>query len=173
MQKMSLCEKVGNFVYAFLFVMVVLSGAYFSFIKYNKPTIMFQNHLDHTSYKIFPWSGPAQQQTSKSNPLWLLVHILDAYFHVILTGLVYFTQRSENNQTLFVISHFVFVGIIAMNLRHAGNQSEFNAIVFNGLPLLTAMLTFDPNNKVWWKSLIYFVAVSSAIMFETGMYLMR
>jgi len=173
MQNGSFFVVLGDLVYKLLFVMVVFSGAYFSFVKSNKPEIMYQNYLDHTSYKIFPWSEPSQQQMSKSNPLWLLIHILDAYFHVILTGLVYFTRRSGNNQTLFKISHYVFIGIIAINLQHAGNQSLFKAIVFNGIPWLTAILTFDQNNKVWWKSLIYFVAVSSAIMFETGMYLTR
>ena len=173
MQKASLYAMLGDLVYKLVFVMVVLSGAYFSFVKCNKPEIMYQNYLDHTHYKIFPWSEPSQQQMSKSNPLWLLIHILDAYLHVVLTGLVYFTRRTSNNQTLFKISHYVFIGIIAINLQHAGNQPILKAILFNGIPWLTAILTFDPTNRVWWKSLIYFIAVSSAILFETGMYLTR
>ena len=173
MQKASLYAMLGDLVYKLLFVMVVLSGAYFSFVKCSKPEIMYQNYLDHTHYKIFPWSEPSQQQMSKSNPLWLLIHILDAYLHVVLTGLVYFTRRTSNNQTLFKISHYVFIGIIAINLQHAGNQPILKAILFNGIPWLTAILTFDPTNRVWWKSLIYFIAVSSAILFETGMYLTR
>lgn len=164
-------EKLGNVVYAVLFGLVVLSGAYFSFIHCNKPAIMYQNYLDRTSYKIFPYSEPKDQQTSKSFPLWLLVHVFDAYFHVILTGLVYFTQRSGDDQTLFTLSHYFFVVLIAINIWHAGNEPWQKAVVFNGVPTLTAVLTFDPQNKVWWKSLIYLVAVSSAILFETGMYL--
>ena len=166
-------QGLGNLTYTVLFVVVVLAGAYFSFVGYNKPAIMYKNYLDHTPYKIFPYSKPKDQQTSKSNPLWLIAHIFTAYFHVVLTGYVYFTQNRGDDQLLFTTSHYFFVSLIAINIWHAGNEPWTKAVIFNGVPWLMAILTFDSQNRVLWKSLIYLVAVSSAILFEIGMNLIK
>jgi hypothetical protein len=166
-------EQLGRTLYVIIFSLVVFSGLYFSFVYCNKPAIMYKNYLDHTPYKIFPYSKPKDQQTSKSHPLWLFVHVLDAYFHVVLTGLVYFFDRRGEYTNWFRFSHYLFISLIAVNLQHAGDfpSWDWHALAFNGAPWLLSIMTFDPNNKIWWKSLLYLIATSSAILFETGMYL--
>lgn len=175
MLKTSFLETLGRILYAVIFALVAFSGLYFSFIYCNKPVVMYQNYLDKTNYKIFPYSEPKDQQTSKSHPLWLLFHIFDAYFHVVLTGLVYYTYRQGDSTTLFRFSHYLFIFTIAINLQHAGDfpSWDWHALAFNGAPWLLSILTFDPQNKVWWKSLLYLICISSAILFETAMKMTR
>lgn len=164
--------NTNDIIYKALFFVAIYAGYYFNFDLNNKPAIMYNDYLQNKSYTFFPWDKPENQLVSQSSHIWLIVHVFDAMFHVLLTGAVYL-KRHPSDVPLFRMSHILFVTLIGVNLLHAGNLPPWKALIFNGIPWIIAILTFDAYNRVWWKSLIYFIAISSAIYFELFRYMMR
>ena len=152
----------------FVFVIGVLGAALY--LEPYKFGIMYERSIDHLSYVIFPWSQSGQK--SASTPLWLMVHLASALSHLLLSGYM-LLRYNKKLATVWDFSHTVFSVMIAMNINHFGEAPLVKAMVINGIPLLIAMVTFDKYNESWWKSCVYFLVISSPVVLETGMYLMR
>jgi hypothetical protein len=125
-----------------------------------------------TPYKIMPWSDPKNQIVSKSNPLWLLVHLLLAVAHTIVTykRIKLIQQRRKNKflDSLFNALHYVFIAFVFIN--------SFN---FVGLPVPVALLVnfgtsallqlfkshYEKSNDeklMYW----YYVVLTSPVLFQ-------
>lgn len=151
-----------------VFVLGVLASALY--LEPYKFGVMYERFLDHLSYIIFPWSQTGQK--SGSTPLWLMIHLASALSHLLLSGYM-FLNYNKNLATVWDWSNTFFAAMIIMNLNHFGEASLPVAMAANGIPLLIALLTFDKEQTVWWKGLVYFLAISSPVVLETVLYLRR
>jgi hypothetical protein len=150
-----------------LAVGVALAALYFEPYKFK----IMQNHIcDQKPYEIFPWSKDPQD--SGSSPVWLIIHLATALFHLLLSAYMFLRYNYEL-RNLYEFSHVVFSVFIMTNLYHFGEYNPYVAMVINGVPLFVALVTFDKKQESWWMSLWYFLAIASPVVFETVMYLRR
>lgn len=155
--------------YTVVFV-VVFAGLYFEPYKFQ---IFHERMIDHKPYEFFYWAR--NKITSLSDPTWLTIHLASALSHILFSAYMFLWYNKKLFE-LYRFSHLFFCFVIIMNLNHAGDLDPYKAMLFNGAPLLVAILTFDyepvdKEQKSWLKNLAYFVSVSSAIIFETVKYM--
>ena len=154
--------------FAFILVLSIICAALY--LEPYKFWVMYMRSLDHLSYIIFPWSDPGQK--SASDPVWLIIHLVSALSHLFLSGIM-FLNYNKNLATLWNWSNTFFAAIIITNLTHFGEASIDVAMLANGIPLLIALFSFDKEQKVWWKGLVYFLAISSPVVLEIVLYLRK
>jgi hypothetical protein len=153
--------KTSFFVYAFfVFALALL-------LNFNKFSLFIQS--SHTKpYKIFPWQDPADQQVSKSQPGWLWIHVATALSRLFITLLLMSGNRAiVQNPTLRELDsvvHYMFFGLIVLNMHNFGQASTFVAITLNGIPSLIGFLAFYWKSK--YRNILYFCAISSPVIFE-------
>ena len=137
--------------------------------------------LEGGIYRIFPWQFNGQ--ISSSPLIWLLIHVVTALNHLGLSIAVIYS-RNESITRLHTISHRFFCGWVAVNIHHFGEASLGKALLGNGIPLLTMILTFNEMSLLRWlfreHSLIvtykwlgpwiYLLALSSAPLLEAILY---
>lgn len=125
----------------------------FSLYKYD---IMADCLLHTRTYKIFPWSTDAQ--VSNSHIGWLFIHLTSALFHVVITGF-YMATRSGYN--VFIVSHYIFMFIIIINIWHFLQYNFVAAISINMIPLLIMSLSVRYDYMIF-----YFLSLLSPVIIE-------
>ena len=133
-------------------------------LNYYKPFEMFYEYMHNIQYKIFPWQEVGQK--SSSNPIWLIFHVITAFVHVVLSFFRFYPDYRKNIKQYHMYSHILFVSLIIMNIEHFGEFDLKGALMFNGIPLLIAIVSFSMNDNVTFWDTIYFLAVTSPILFE-------
>lgn len=116
----------------------------------------------NANYTIFPWMKNGQ--VSSSSPVWLLAHMHVALLHIVLTAL-WILNFPQND--LHAISHWLFTGMIIMNIHHFGEAPWYIAILANGLPLSVMSLIYE--YKPTYK-FMYLLALISPVLFEVALY---
>lgn len=133
-------------------------------LNYYKPFEMFNDYMHNIQYKIFPWQEVGQK--SSSSLIWLIFHVVTAVLHVVLSFLRFYPDYITNIKKYHMYSHVLFVLLIITNIEHFGEFDLKGALMFNGVPLLIAVVSFSMNDNVTIWDTIYFLAVTSPILFE-------
>ena len=133
-------------------------------LEYYKFELMSGCAEEERRYPVFPHSE--QPQLSASSPIWLIVHLASALFHL---SLAYLRLMGKNPilEMLFPVSHYIFCTLIAINVHHFGEFSLPIALTANGTPLLFAHIAYLSSTKRsgGWYS-IYLLSISSPVLFE-------
>lgn len=142
---------------------VVFLAYYFNFGKFF---IMLKCYVAEKDYGIFPWMF--DPIVSKSNPVWLMIHLASALLVVTLAcRMIIWNERMR----VFGLAHWIFTILVLFNITHFGQSDILTAIVLNGTPLLVANMAYCFMNKWSYAPLSYFLAVTSPILFEVFLYL--
>lgn len=153
----------------------ILSGTVLAFyMNYYKINI-FDYYISHNidGYPIFPWQK-TDFISSQSTAEWLKYHVVISLTHICITllrtlNILYFKLFTNLFEMIFTVSHLIFAYVISQNIEHFGNLPPRYAAIANGIPFLIANITFISHNKL--MLLIYFIAISSPVWFETGLWL--
>lgn len=152
-------------------------GLTLRFNYYKLPWIYHLSQLG-LSYQIFPWSYPGQ--ISLSPHWWLIIHSIMGMTLQIITVLrmgLDFPQKArrvlpnsaELNfpliKTVHRILHYLFSGLVLINIHHFGQAPPIIAILLQG----TLLAIMQWRKKGW----IYFLALSSAPLLEVGLYILE
>lgn len=129
-------------------------------MNFYKFDIMFNLMKSGDSYPIFPWStNPIK---SKSNLIWLVIHLFTALLHVIISGVWLFTNKIN---CIHKMTHTLFMYAILPNIFHFGDENIFSSIILNGTVLFFAYAIYELKFSKYWKH-IYFFIITLPIMFE-------
>lgn len=127
---------------------------------------------NNTSYKIVPWSNPEQQIVSESNPKWLLAHLIMTVLHVCITFLYVATlQRNNKNKyirTLFNITHYLFLVLIAFNYNTFINLPQYVAVLINLTACSALQLLLHYYNKTKTIKMLYwyYIVLTLPVLFQ-------
>nr|QBK90258.1 MAG: hypothetical protein LCPAC102_01710 [Pithovirus LCPAC102] len=146
--------------------------------------------IDNTNcYKFFPWME--DKITSRSSPFWLMCHTFIALLHIGITVSHFFVRKYNINEhgiytyTIdkqmklftfedpkpFIISHFMFVFLIVINITNFGDTTILTSILINGIPLSIIHYLFNPSVSTKLKDFLYITVMVSPVFLEVGLFI--
>ena len=137
---------------------IVVCGIWLNFYKFQ---VMYENFVDKTSYKLYPWQE--DPILSKSKPIWLILHLTSSLFQIIVTTMVIFTDKEEL-KVIHRKGHYVFALILIYNLNVFANLNTIPSIVSNGIPLILSFVALY--SKKHQSNFIYLLCLSPPIFLE-------
>lgn len=144
---------------------VLLTLGFGLWLNTYKLKIMYACHMNHEKYKIFPWSR--NPKISKSDPLWLMFHLIVAFVLLTLASYNTLYPNWRNNETVFELFktfNFLFTILICINFTNFGVMSKLAATVINLVPIIIMNLAYMQNWQ--YSDEIYFLILAIPVFIE-------
>lgn len=179
-------------MFRFYLVLLFISATFLSFPKIDAMMICIKQIEPFSfsklmfgggeeCYGMFPWMEPEQQIHSSSGPLWLLIHLIISYIHLVSIIFTFFYREYYQGQyydqfiytdpSFISFTHHLFILVLLPNINHFSQLGMGSALLVNGIPLYLLYFTFRPRSSTKFLDFIYVTILSSPIILETILYL--
>jgi hypothetical protein len=147
--------SVFSFYAKFILAMAFLLNSY----KFIPMLLYYFGIVPH--YYIFPWQDQSAQ-VSRSNGMWLCIHLLTALPHVLMTyDKIYPLKWIVDSDQFKKIIRVLFEFIIAINVWNFGEFTYEQAILINGGLLVVTHFYYNSHIRV------YYTLMTMPILLET------
>jgi hypothetical protein len=139
-------------------------GYYLNFYKFA--IMIVSKYYRNIPYQIFPWS--ANPKISKSDPIWLMIHLLISLILLTLSTYNVYDHNwynKENYYNVFTIFHYLFIFLICINITNFSDKKPLTAIIINLVPMILLQIAYT---STWqYKNEIYFFVLASPVFIES------
>lgn len=143
-------------------ILTIITGLY---LNVYKLAIMYDCYKTGKTYRIFPWDP--QSKPSKSDPIWLMIHLILACLLLIVSGHKVIYQNLESiyfNRSIFNILHFAFTFMIFINSTHFVDLPVVTALMINLIPLI--VMNYVYFSECMYHDEIYFMVLAFPVLLE-------